>query len=145
MNRQDIIATMVNRAGLTVDISVRSKNDRTFDAIISGLKRIHDGKEVLYGNYIETHGKDPELFALMEHFADLKRKYIRAEHIMKRLAKGEIINKMELFDTYSDMAVYAVMGIQLLIHLEERNEQTPSVDGVSTGELSGEWSGDAPD
>lgn len=145
MEKHDIIATMVNRAGITVDISTKSKVDHTFDAIVEGMIKIHESKQVLYGNYIETHGKDPELFALMEHFCDIKRKYVRAEHYMKRIMIGEHIDKNQLFDTYSDMAVYAAMGIQLLIHLEERNEQTSSSDRVDKSESSGEWSGDAPD
>ena len=116
------VARMVSRAGLTHELVDKGSDDNEFHQILQGMKLIRKGKEVLYGNYIETHGSDPTNFALMEHFADLKRKYVRAEHFMKLTMSGGDIDINELFDTYSDMAVYAAMGIQLIEHLIERDK-----------------------
>ncbi len=116
----EIIDLMIERSGLTSEIIDKGAPDPRFSKILSGMTHIHKGKEVLYGSYLETHGDDPELFALMEHFADLKRKYIRAEHFMKKRMEGQDIELEELFDTYSDMAVYAAMGIDLIYYIMEQ-------------------------
>lgn len=118
---------MLERANLTPAIISLGSSDKRFDVILEGMMLIHKGKEVLYGSYLETHGDDPELFALMEHFADLKRKHVRAEHYMKRRMEGFDIPLEELFDTYSDMAVYAAMGVDLIHYLmEKKSERAPN-------------------
>lgn len=119
---------MIERAGLSHKIIDQGKEDENFLSILHGMALIHKGKEVLYGNYMKTHGNDPENFALMEHYADIKRKWIRADNFMrKRMSGDESIDLMELLDTYSDIAVYAAMGAQLILHLAHRHvhgEQT---------------------
>lgn len=114
------IDRLIKRAGLTIDMVEKGKRDHYFEEILDGLEMVHRGKEVLYGRYLEIHGSDPQMFALMEHFADLKRKYVRAEHFMKHSMEGVEIDILELYDTYTDMAVYAAMGVQLIEHLMER-------------------------
>ncbi len=116
----DVTCLMIERAGLTTEIIMKGTEDPRLEKVLHAMGVIHKGKEVLYGSYLETHGDDPELFALMEHFADLKRKYIRAEHFMKKRMEGQDIELEELFDTYSDMAVYAAMGIDLIYHIMEK-------------------------
>lgn len=115
-----LIKRLVNRAGLDAAMVEMGREDFEFNLITLAMRKIHRGKEVLYGNYLHTHGNDPEKFALMEHFCDVKRKYVRAESFLKATMEGRDIPLDELLDTYADMAVYAVMGIQMILHLERR-------------------------
>lgn len=126
MTPHEFINLLISRAGLSKEMIEKGRDDLRFINVMQAMEQIHKGKEVLYGNYLETHGRDPELFALMEHFADLKRKYIRAETFIKKRADGDDIPLLELLDTYMDMSVYAAMGVDLIRHLMERVE--PKVD-----------------
>lgn len=111
---------MVQRAGLDYEMVDRGVDDPDFEAILDGMKLVHQGKEVLYGSYIKTHGDDPKLMALIQHFCDLKRKYVRAETFINKMANGENFPLEELLDTYGDLAVYGAMGIQMIWHLQKR-------------------------
>lgn len=113
---------LVKRSGLTDEEIAKGKPDLNFERILKGLCDIHRGKEALYGNYLETHGKDPDAFFLTQHFCDLKRKYVRAENFIKQFDPKDKdgIQLEQLIDTYSDMAVYAVMGIQAVFHIINR-------------------------
>lgn len=112
---------LIERAGLTQETISKGSFDAEFETILGALIDIHRGKEVLYGNYIKTHGSEPETFSIVQHFCDMKRKYIRAENFVKIKSEKEFdIDLVELIDTYSDLAVYAAMGVQLLIHLKQR-------------------------
>ena len=114
---------MLGRAGLGYEwVEEFGKPDPDFYEILKGMSLIHRGKEVLYGEYMQTHGGDPTKFALMEHFADVKRKYVRAENFLKMTLNDKEIDIWELFDTYCDMAVYAAMGVQLVLHITEREK-----------------------
>jgi hypothetical protein len=121
---------LVERSGLTSDIILRSQPDLYFKAILEAMETIKNGKEVLYGDYMQVHGGDPELFALMEHFADVKRKFVRAQEYMKKRANGADIAMVELLDTYIDMAVYGALGVRLVAHLMER--KTPYAKPAAT-------------
>lgn len=116
---------LLKRAGITHELLNAGKSDDLFAEILSAMKAIHRGKEALYGNYMETHGNDPTNFALMEHFCDIKRKFVRADGFIKKRMEGNNIDLKEMLDTYSDIAVYGAIGVQLVIHLMEReqNEQ----------------------
>jgi len=115
---------LTDRAGLSTEMIQRGVPDEQFENICNALKQIHRGKEVLYGNYLETHGGDPTNFALMEHFADFKRKYVRAEIYIKKRLEGDVHDLSQLLDTYSDAAVYALMGIQMCLKfISERGEK----------------------
>lgn len=106
---------LVKRAGLTADVLAKGETDAEFGAILGALAAIRSGKEVLYGDYIVTHGSSPT--ALIEHYCDVKRKFVRAQGFMERRMRGEQIALEELVDTYSDLAVYSALGIKLLLHL----------------------------
>lgn len=116
----EIKSLLLRRAGLTVDEVSKGKSDPSFENLMNVLSDIHRGKEVLYGSYLETHGSEPENFCLVSHFCDMKRKYVRAENIVKIKSEGGDVGLIELLDTYSDLAVYAVMGVQMIIHLQQR-------------------------
>ena len=122
LSEQQITQLLVQRAGLTPADVEMGKPDFQFESILRGLVDIHRGKEVLYGNYMETHGSEPENFCLVQHFCDTKRKYVRAENFVKLKSDGKDLDLMQLLDTYSDLAVYAAMGIQLTLHLIERKK-----------------------
>jgi len=144
MNLADL---MIERAGLSSSILSHGTSDPTFDLVLQGIRQIHNGKEVLYGSYMETHGSDPTLFALMEHFADIKRKFVRAETFLKKNMSGQKIGLVELFDTYVDIAVYGALGVQLLAHLmtRELNEQTRSTDKFDQRQPDGKGFGGSTD
>lgn len=118
-----LIDVLLERAGVNSELISAGMDDPIFEDILEAMKLIHKGKEALYGQYVYTHGNDPTMFALMEHFADLKRKYIRSEQFMKQRMSGVNIDMAELLDTYSDMAVYAAMGVQLVHHLIKRDSR----------------------
>lgn len=139
----DIKQMLLSRSGLTEQLINAGKPDEAFSRICSALEDIHKGKEVLYGEYLITHGSDPTLFALIEHFCDIKRKYVRAEHFVKGVSAGVQFDLHELLDTYCDTAVYAIMGIQLVLHLKQRDEanvHTIENERSDAGKPRGEWS-----
>ena len=111
---------LISRAGLSKEMVALGKGDQQFSEILAALEAIHKGKQALYGNYLETHGADPLKFCLMEHYGDIKRKFVRSENFMKKLMDGKDIPLSELLDTYSDIAVYGALGVQLILHLMER-------------------------
>jgi hypothetical protein len=113
---------LLERAGLAQEIVDRGQTDQDFNEILDALREIHKGKQVLYGNYLTTHGSDPLKFCLMEHYCDIKRKFVRAENFLKKVMDGQDIPMPELLDTYSDIAVYGALGVQLLFHLMEREK-----------------------
>lgn len=116
----DMRAKLLERAGLTEEMVSRGKVDYAFEEILEAMREIHRGKEVLYGNYMETHGDEGETFSLIQHFCDTKRKYVRAENFVKQQADGGNISLDELLDTYCDLAVYSIIGVQLIFHLLEK-------------------------
>lgn len=113
---------LMSRAGITVEQLEAGKDDYMFKAILEAMEKIYKAKQVQYGNYIETHGSEPKVFSLIQHFCDIKRKYVRAEHAIKRMADFEVFELKDMLDTYSDMAVYSAMGVQLLLHIMEREQ-----------------------
>lgn len=118
---------LLKRAGLTPAMVQRGKTDEFFTVVMDALSDIYKGKQVLYGNYLETHGGDPTQFALMEHFSDIKRKYVRAQAFMKEYFNGSHDMPLdELLDTYSDLAVYGAIGVQLVLHLIAREQRGTS-------------------
>lgn len=123
MNTHQLTKLILQRSGLSDEMVMKGKSDMQFDAILQALSDVHKGKEVLYGSYLETHGEDPKIFSLVTHYADIKRKFVRVENIIKAMSKDKDISIDELLDTYADMAVYAVMGIQLINHHKEVEEK----------------------
>ena len=113
---------LIERAGLSQELIDKGTPDEIFEGILDALKSIHTGKGVLYGSYLETHGSEPANFCLIQHFCDTKRKYVRAENFVKQRADGVEHDINELLDTYSDLAIYAIMGIQLINHLQQRRQ-----------------------
>ena len=118
-----LYSKLIARAGLSTDDVKRGMGNEHFNTIISALSDIHAGKQVLYGDYIKNNGSDAPIFCLMSHFFDIKRKYIRSENFIKDAAAGKKHNINSLIDTYSDMAVYAILGIQLIVHLDKRRQE----------------------
>jgi hypothetical protein len=135
-----LLQTLIARSGLTLDIMAYGQDNPVFAEILKAMGLIHTGKQVLYGDYLQTHGSDPLLFALMEHFCDVKRKYVRAEHFVKKASEGTLLDLDELLDTYCDLAVYGAIGVQLVNHLKRREElNATGTDRGSNQKSQPEW------
>ena len=84
--------------------------------------KIHWQKYTLARAYcmgtMKTRSQEPENFALLSLFFDVKRKYVRFENMAKMIASGEKLSHDEIIDTLSDLAVYGVMGLMLMDYLE---------------------------
>jgi hypothetical protein len=114
---------LVKLSGLSDGILLKSKKNANFLAIQDALALIHAGKGVLYGDYVKTRSEEPENFALLSLFFDIKRKYVRFENMAKMIASGEKLSHDEIIDTLSDLAVYGVMGLMLMDYFEgEEND-----------------------
>lgn len=124
----DIVETLVHQADLSREVLDCATNDHEFLKVLHGLEQIHNGKGVLYGNYLETHGQGNELLCLTEHFCDMKRKYIRADHYIKQRFNDNNLPLTELLKSYSDLAVYAMLGLQLVF--KKMEESGKRFDGV---------------
>lgn len=122
IDQESIRKLIVERAGLTQKDIEQGKPDQVFETIVAALVDVHRGKEVLYGNYMETHGSEPENFCIIQHFCDTKRKYVRSENFVKLKADNKDVELVQLLDTYADMAVYSIMGVQLIMHLMTRGK-----------------------
>lgn len=94
--------------------------------ILGALYHVHRGKGVLYGNFINNKKNSPELLAIIEHYCDIKRKWVRINNIIHKLSNfgpqnpveeiSESDLKLALFETYTDLAVYSAMGLELIHH-----------------------------
>lgn len=116
------------RAGVHEDAQEASTEEcAEFNSLADTLCRIHAVKANHYGDYLKTHGDETkELFAV-QHFCDIKRKYVRAKNFIERMTRGESVDFHDLLDTYSDLAVYAVMGLQMAFHCIEKDDTSGPV------------------
>lgn len=114
---------LLKRAGLSEADVAAGRTDNLFNDIADILKDIHKGKEVLYGDYLITHGSDSDKLFLLQHFCDLKRKYVRYENYSKRVLENKDVDIYELLDTLSDLAVYSIMGLQMVDELLKREQE----------------------
>lgn len=112
---------LLTRASIHPDaVGAETMETKEFKELVDALQRIYAVKATHYGSYIATHGQDsPQLFAT-EHFCDIKRKYVRAKTFIERMTRGEVVDFTDLLDTYSDLAVYAIMGLQMAFHCREK-------------------------
>lgn len=116
-------AELLRRASIHEDAREADTEETSqFNYMLEAIKRIHHVKALGYGDYIKTHGDESkELFAT-QHFCDIKRKYVRAKNFIERMTRGETVDFHDLLDTYSDLAVYAVMGLQMAFHVIEKED-----------------------
>lgn len=122
----DKVSELLTRASVS-DSSPQASTDEQhqFRMFADAMTQIHGAKAIHYGDYIKTHGSDtPQIFAT-EHYCDIKRKYVRAKTFVERMTRGEAVDFTDLLDTYSDLAVYAIMGLQMAFHCREK------MDGVT--------------
>lgn len=120
----DAAGKIIARSGLSEELfEMDVKPDFDFREILRALQKIHKGKSILYGNYMETHGDENDKLSIIQHYCDIKRKWVRIDNFVKALLEdNEAIPLEELLDTYSDMAVYSALGIQLVSHLMDRKD-----------------------
>lgn len=117
---QKVKSKLLPLAGIAIGDDLQ-EIDIKFFSLALALGEIHSAKGKLYGNYIETHGSEPELMSLTQHFCDIKRKFVRAENYIRLRNEGDKIPLDDLLDTYSDLAVYGIMGLELIFHILERD------------------------
>ena len=137
MERHEIVDKLVTRAGLDIETIMKGKPDQIFDTIMAAASAIHQGKEVLYGDYLKTHGSDPVNFSLMAHYADIKRKFVRIEHFVKARLDGSTIPLHEHLDSMMDICVYSAIGVQLILHYMEKENDSAG--------LRNDWTSDPID
>ena len=132
MDTYDQGSLILSKSGVT-DSSPQvshSEEHHQYAVFSDVLVKIHGAKAVQYGDYLKTHGDETSQLFAMQHFCDIKRKYVRAKVFMERMARGEDVNFEELLDTYSDLAVYAIMGLQMAFHCMEKTEQADPYAGL---------------
>ena len=100
-----------------------------FVAIVEKLISVHAGKSLLYGDYIDNRDEKDSV-AIFEHYNDIKRKFIRVENFYTRTVIGEQVDIKELIDTYTDLAVYSILGLQLIFHIMEKDNAQRADDGA---------------
>ena len=128
---------LIAMASITADDISAGEADIVFDEILVTLRDIHRGKGVLYGDYIKTHGSAKLTMAAIQHFCDIKRKFVRAENIVNDLSEIRDETRIRaLLDTYCDMAVYAIMGIHLVAQKKFGAIETTAGDSVITLEAA---------
>lgn len=94
-----------------------------FECVLNALQQIGNAKVDGYGDgrmLVESADYDTKML-----YSDLYRKHIRMK-VMMQIIKHDIwyrpgeLNVTGLMETFSDLAVYAVRGIQILRRLEEK-------------------------
>ena len=110
---------LLERSGLSERDVMEGKIDITFELIATMLTKIHQGKSVLYGDYIKTHADDNYKLGFTQHYCDIKRKWVRYDNFIRLLSDDKYPDRLELVDTLADMAVYAIIGLQLIDHYNE--------------------------
>jgi hypothetical protein len=90
--------------------------DDDFEDLVAKILLIQAAKRHQYGDYIEARDESPYI-ALFENFTDLKRKYVRLDVAIKRDYSFK-----DLAEGYLDLAIYGLLGLQLLFHIEENKD-----------------------
>lgn len=121
MNTTDLMATLINGAGLTLeDIEKGSKIQRQeFRNVLIALSQINAGKGNHYGDYIEN-AKQADLtprMILSQVHSEVRRKWVRLDKLLKDSIETELLADVKfdlIFDTLADLGVYAPMMIDLI-------------------------------
>jgi hypothetical protein len=95
-------------------------SDGDFEDLVEKILLIQAAKRHQYGDYIEARDESPYI-ALFENFTDLKRKYVRLNVAIKRDYSFK-----DLAEGYLDIAIYGLLGLQLLFHIEENRSVSGS-------------------
>lgn len=116
------IEELMRRASVVPEApEAETDEQQQFRALANALVSIHGAKAVHYGDYLKTHGDESVQLFAVQHFCDIKRKYVRAKTFIERMTRGEKIDFTDLLDTYSDLAVYAIMGLQMAFHCRDKS------------------------
>lgn len=89
-------------------------HDEDFELLLLTVLNIQGAKRNQYGDYIEAREKSEDI-AIFENFVDIKRKYVRLS-----IAVTKEYSFKDLCEGYLDLAVYGLLGLQLLFHIQER-------------------------
>jgi hypothetical protein len=102
---------------------VGGKHATEFVYVLTALQQIGNAKVDSYGDgrmLVESADYDTKML-----YSDLHRKHIRVNQLMESIKQsiwtpGHPVPVDALMETFSDLAVYAVRGIQILRRLEEK-------------------------
>ena len=123
-NTPGIVKDIVALSHLTPEELETGIADPEMEHIFQAFLMIHKGKQALYGNYIDTHGSKPTQRALIQHWCDMERKYTRANNIIDKMSSGEMpFDANRMIECYTDIAIYATIGVQLVYHLQHREQR----------------------
>lgn len=101
------------KAGLSASAPFVDNFSSPFGRVMLALADVKQAKELEYGDYVAKQKLvKPLRMAMFDHFVNIRRKFVRAEHIVNRIVDRET-GTDDLIDTYADMAVYCILGIQL--------------------------------
>jgi len=123
-----LYARLCTLAGVDADCDtyVGGAHALEFHVILLALQTIGDAKVDSYGDsrmLVESADYDTKML-----YSDLHRKHIRINEMMAVIKAaiwgGEHVPVELLMETFSDLAVYAVRGIQILRRLEEKGMVT---------------------
>jgi hypothetical protein len=94
--------------------------DTPFFKLLEMINDIKFAKEHEYGDYVANQmATSSSRLSIFGHFVNIRRKFMRAEHIVEKIVDREATPDA-LIDTYVDMAVYALLGVQLAYELKQR-------------------------
>ena len=113
----DVIAELHNQ--LDRRLKDGSQYQLQYEALLSRIAKVRLDRAVEYGeSRYEEKGREFNLWMI---FSDVHRKYIRLRQLTNSVIDGENKSAREaLYDTYLDLANYAIMGMQILDLLQER-------------------------
>lgn len=117
MNHEAFRQFILGAAGVDPSqLPLSPPKDTDMACLIEALYDVYLDKSRQYGDYVDEQIKDPE-FAVIDHFVNIRRKFIRARNQVSECLKNPSLNRAVLVDTYADMAVYSMLGVILAYRL----------------------------
>ena len=123
-NIQSLLLNLASINELDVECGIENPE---FKEIQEALYKINRGKSRYYGDYIQNILKDEptQMMVIIQLFLETKRKWTRLNNLVKEISKNSSPEPKQiesLLDTLSDLGVYSVMNIHLLVKVFEMAE-----------------------
>jgi hypothetical protein len=95
-----------------------------FRDIAGAYVSIATGKQTHYGDYVGNLANDPEQLQIIQLYCEVKRKWVRFDNMIKRIASGDkSVKHDELIVVMADLGVYSILAIQLFLAQERARKQ----------------------
>jgi len=104
------------------DIVHGNKNRKNFLMAVVAAVAINRGKSRFYGDYVKGIADDSDFMQRFNIYFDLRRKWFRYNNLMCAGADGVSISDDVLFEALMDLAVYALMGVDVVASLRELHQ-----------------------